>query len=243
MEGQCGGCRSDSDCTSTTETPYCLEGRCQLCEPFNQCDLEFTRYVCGSYANNCDSNFHCGSCGTGGVCVEGGRDCSCPADAFDALAPNDTAEAATLLDEMRDAPDSEGHLDALNIATATDVDWYTFHVVDSGLDGNPDVMLSLAAVAPDLDVSDDSLYDVAMWVDCDRGRGNDSVCRAGVSSTETAHGAGCAARQTSAGESLAVRVTIRCAGTIDESGTVMVRVRKSERHGRCDAYGLQLRVD
>ncbi len=192
------------------------------------------------YVDGCGATFECGACGAG-VCGDGGRDCACPQDLADATANNGVAASATALGDFADAPNSAFSSPDQSIHTATDEDWYTLHVDDAGLDGNPIVTVTLDQLAPTDGVEDGSRYAMTLYLSCDGGSGNDSVCLTGGASTSATWGVGCKVRHDKweVGETLTVSGQINCSGTLDESGVARLHVRKIHRYGRCDGYSLE----
>lgn len=238
----CGECLTEDHCTGDD---VCDDGRCACEDRFDRCFLDMATYVCGTYVDNCDGRFDCGECGEGGTCSDGGRDCDCPLDVFDAEDFNDTEATASSLPDMTDAPASSAELVALSIDADSDEDWFTVHVDDDFDAGNPNLYLTLAVTPPQSaagDLEDDSEYELTMWLQCDNGtpEQNDSTCDGRVS-PETDYGIGCYARGDGS-PPLALTAQFNCPG-INDSGVATIRVRKLERFGRCDSYDLDIVAD
>ncbi|MCA9562892.1 MAG: hypothetical protein KC561_05350 [Myxococcales bacterium] len=236
------GCRNDEDCDANQYCSYlgnCLDEEVSECSGWDQCDLDMVDYVCGGYVDGCGSYFDCGTCGPG-ACTDGGRDCACGLDSFDGGASNDRSQDATDLGEFTDAPNSFGAFENLSIHSDDDEDWFLVTVLDKGVDGNPNIELSLTPHLPGDELEDSSVYRLSMWMFCLNGNSQNSVCQSGENLGESSDGIGCQLEVDGSTETLLGQ--FNCGGTIDESGFLLIHVEKTERYGRCDSYSLSLSV-
>lgn len=240
--GFCGGCRDHRDCVGNPDGEQCnpVSGTCAECVPGDLC----AGRPCGDGADGCGGIISCGSCGTTGTCSADGSDCACPADAIDLATPDDTAATAQDLGSLTDDPDSRFE-ELRTIHDDADEDWYTMHVEDTGFLGNPSVSVLLFLLQPDDSSSwnlgeDTSQYELSVFYSCDAGGDAHTCERSSVGFTDPVHGPGCI--EVGAYGLYPWVILDSSCSTTDDSGTVLIRVRKTERQGRCDFYDFKLGV-
>lgn len=231
-------CTESGTCGVTCNSGYSLVGEQCIADSCQQ-----VGYSCGTYATSSDS-VDCGTCLDSAVC---GADHTCQI-ARDAKEPNDTLSAATQLGDYNDADDREDTTRSLTIDSASDEDWFTFHVTD-GLDfGNPDayVDVSHSTLLGDWDVGWlESPHELTLWFKCD-GADNGSTVECGEwyttydtnSLNDPELGVGCTIDATYV---IWAHVAASCA-TTSENGTVTVRVRKTDVP-MGDTYDLTVKVE
>ena len=240
-------CRYDLSCAECVLDEHCDEvgaecshGECvipaECTDRFSDCSVDPGIYLCDSYVDNCGGRFNCGTCGGGGTCSSGGRDCLCPLDDLDLTASNNTSETATDLGEFSDNADDDARREGLTIHSSDDEDWFRFDAVDATGGGfNPDVFVAVRANGDE--VGDESAYEITMWIDCHTA--DDGTVCDGAPVEATADGIGWTHWGWGFGNILA---EVECTTTTD-TATVTLRVRKTERFGRCDSYSLEISVD
>ena len=241
--GQCAECADAADCVGSPYGSNCVAGLCgqdpAVCSAWTSCVLDLTEYVCGVYVNGCGGQLACGDCGAGD-CAEGGRRCDCPADAGEVSAGNDSAATAADAGDFADSPDSSFAIPDMNLHDDDDVDWYSFSIEDAGFDGDPIIAITLDAIAASDSWNDASVYELTLFLRCNNGAGDDTECTSGARAVDATHGVACTASgvPSNSDEPLAVTGQLHCAGTLDDSGVALVRVRKTLYGGLCDGYAL-----
>lgn len=155
--------RAWRDRLSATFLAFCLWG-CGSSNPFKGCNNSgCNNSGCsdnnGCYNSGCGSNDGCNTgsdttgsgtfvptSGNGPKPVAPSRPSGAPSGmAEDEFEPNDSlAQVATLEEESDEMTDSAYFL---TLHDASDVDFFTFHVVDQGIDGNPEVIIALDSPA------------------------------------------------------------------------------------------------
>ena len=196
-------------------------------------------YTCGAYTVG-GSSVNCGSC-FGNTSCGANHQCTIAPDFQES---NNTVAAANDLGDLNDADDPSSWLDNLSIHTATDEDWFRFHITDGFDFGNPDATIQLAEHAASIGWLD-STHELTVWFKCDTADAGSSV-KCGEwnvqsdenSLTSSTLGVGCTvnAQNVVWGD-----VAPSCTGTTD-SGTVTVRVKKRSAP-RGDTYDLYYAVD
>jgi hypothetical protein len=177
---------------------------------------------CGSVDNGCGVQLDCGGCD--GSCED--SRCVCPADRME---PNPSPDGAHDLGEVLDELGADETFGDLVMRDMDDEDWFTFHVYDAIGVVNPIVAVELE--------QDGEVHQLDVFYTCDGGD-DDTTCTGLAQSTS---GFGTACRGT--GSDPGAGLTVQCGGTLDESGTVWVRVRRSTWDGSCQAYSLRVRVN
>lgn len=137
----------------------------------------------------------------------------------DELEPNDTRETAAELQSFSDSGTSQ--LFHLTLHDAGDEDWFTFPILDQGLDGNPEVWITVEGDgAAELELSG--------TFTCSDGGGGGTV-----------------------GEPIAeepsIHFTTSCPGgglfDDDDSGTLVLHVKQHGHAAMCMTYDLRISVD
>jgi hypothetical protein len=227
-------CTDEGTCDFTCPAPYArVNDACVLLA----CDD--AGYTCGTYTVG-GSSIECGTC-FGDVACGANHQCNIAPDFQE---NNNTVAKANSLGDLDDSEDPASWLDGLSIHSATDEDWYRFHITDGFDFGNPDATIQLADHDSTLGWLA-STHELTVWFKCDSEDYGSSV-KCGEWYTQSdensledpALGIGCTAN---AQNVVWGDVAPSCTGTTD-SGTVTVRVKKRGAP-RGDTYDLYYAVD
>lgn len=162
---------------------------------------------CGSPDDGCGTPLECGACDGLATCVDG--TCECGADTRE---PDDTLASAFDGGAYTDA-DADIAVDDRWLHAPTDVDWIRYAIDDTAA-------ATLSTLSATIDPPASGAYAVALFYDCAAGT-NGSTCALGTSDTTVGHG--CVAT-TTASTAATVSLDVDCQGTLDDSGTLYVRV-------------------
>lgn len=230
----------DTSTTSVTSTPHpSTPDTGDVCTPKTCEDFQG---ACGSHDDGCGGTFSCGACESAAdTCVPktctdlkqtcGNHDNGCNGTvscgtcatvcATDSKEPNDTDTKATDLGALTDSDDKT--ITTMNLDSSDgDTDWFTLAVTDGWNFSNPKIDVT----------SSDALLQVSVFHEC-KSLPNYSFCYAdGVQDNE--FGNGCTAN----GHTI---LKADCSG-LDESGTALIRVRKTVSDGTCHNYDLTVSV-
>ncbi len=216
-------CDADGACALGCERPFVLiDGTC-VCEPRTCSDLGAE---CGAPDDGCGSPLDCGSCSGGAVCLMGS--CGCMPDDQE---PNE--RRSTLTSSVGGGAEGWSMVyPDWSLHDADDEDWYRFDVTDGGFNGNPAITVTLDRIPTGSD------YTLAIYYVCDSG-GDDSTCNG---MTDNSVGHGCIAGL-SGTTSETLLLETECSGTIDEDGTLYVRVTSATWGGSCEPYRLSVDIE
>lgn len=153
--------------------------------------------------------------------------------------PNDTAPQKKHLGTLTDddeliGPDAGAPAGSIKKGFtahgASDVDWYTVDVRDTGLGGNPRLSVVISAA-----------WEATVWFTCANGRTESVVCGLGEAVTDDPElaGRGCKTGE-SANSSVNVNLGIECAGTSSDDGTITIRAKKKVPSATCERYLLSV---
>lgn len=198
--------------------------------------------TCGTHDDGCGGQLSCGKACVETACVPktcqelaktcgkhddgcgGQADCgACSTCVADAKEGNDTPDKATNLGEFTDVPSVTRSVSNLTVGDG-DEDWFTFAVADTGFDGNPIITATSSSASTE----------VSVFYMC-KSASNDSTCSVAGEQPDTSVGKGCRANRTAT-------VKTACGGTLTDSGTGFVRVRKVPGTAQCVSYGLTVLV-
>ena len=161
---------------------------------------------------------------------------ACAVRQSDSHEDNDSPARATDLGDFDDAADPIAWLGSVSIDSATDEDWFRFHVTDGFDGGNPRIRVELAVPA---------VHELAIYFRCDGANvatlarcGERTVQRAENTLSDALLGTGCTIDGT---DLLWSNIVPSCSGIAD-SGTVLLRVRKSAAPWD-EIYGLRVAVE
>jgi hypothetical protein len=190
------------------------------CRPLSCADMGAE---CGMQDDGCGAQVACGGCP---VACEDAR-CVC---AIDRMEPNPSADAANDLGEYSDEWGGEVTVADLGVRDEGDEDWFKVRVVDDiGLQ-NPWVKVELE--------QDTEVHQLDVYFTCDHGD-DANVCLSGEEQSAGGFGSACRGD----GSDPEAVVSAQCLGTLDESGTVWVRVRRVTFDGACPSYSLKVSVN
>lgn len=112
---------------------------------------------------------------------------------------------------------------------ANDVDWFTVDVLDTGINGNPNLRVIVS----------DGFEATAFWT-CSTGKAEPVVCGLGTPVTDdpdlAGAGRGCTTAKGSASPQLTMK--IECTGTSTDNGSLRVRVKRLAPKDACERYRL-----
>jgi hypothetical protein len=201
------------DATRCADDPDCVARTCAS-----------EQFACGAFRDVGGDAFDCGTCIGTAACVD--HVCTIPADARE---DNDDLARATWLGSLDDRDDAYLRLADLTIDSATDHDWFQFHVTDAFDAGNPRISLSLTAAAR---------HELVVYFKCDS-VDEATVAFCGESQNavfDPALGIGCVANAAS----IQADIVPYCKGIAD-GGTVTLRVG-THQPPRGDPYELGVMV-
>jgi hypothetical protein len=185
---------------------------------------------CGMIDDGCGGTLSCGGCADGTPCFDGS--CGCEEEP-DAGEPNESIDWAHNLGNFRDRGDDHESFH-FKIAHIGDEDWYVADIQDNFDFGNPRIRVELTNIPEGHD------YDLAAWFTCDN-RNDDSSCGRGT--RDNTYGDGCVASHPGAYPET-VKINTDCDGTIDDDGTLYIRVYPiTWTGGMCANYRLYVRTE
>jgi hypothetical protein len=218
-------CNSAGACDFACEAPFHRDGANCVCAAATCDDLG---YECGSPDNGCGMPLDCGTCASG-MCLMGV--CGCTPDPHES---NDGSAAATRGAELDDSADPDVSLSDYTIDEATDTDWLVFHIVDGTDGGNPRINVRLSGVPVGSD------YDLAAFFACDTGS-DASTCNTGTT-LDSVIGHGCVSSHAGSVEET-VEIASDCSHiSLDDPGSLYVRVTAPTWGGSCAPYQLTIMV-
>lgn len=215
--GGAAACTEAGECTISCAPPFFRQGDECVCVAKT---CEEIGYTCGAPDDGCGTPLDCGSCGGDGTCIDG--TCSCPPDARE---PNNNTLGAVLLGTMVDNQNETRTWTDFNLHSARDEDWFKIEIQDKGALGNPVMTVTLDRIPSGSD------YDFSVWFTCNSGP-DESSCTVGRPCAS--NNSGTTART--------YTFTANCGGTIDEDGTLWIRVVSDRWGGSCEPYRLQVYV-
>lgn len=227
-------CTEQGTCDFTCPSPFARVGdACVLLA------CEDAGYSCGTYTVS-GSSIDCGSCYGTTAC---GTNHLCDV-APDLQEADNTLATSNKLGDLDDYDDPSQWVDDLSIHSASDEDWFQFHITDGFDFGNPDATIQLADHDTQLGWLASS-HELTVWFKCDTTDYGSSVrCGEWYTTTDEnslsdpALGIGCKVNATYVvwGD-----IAPSCTGTTD-AGTVTFQVKK-QRAPRGDTYDLYIAVD
>ena len=223
-------CTSTGACGFTCTPPATRTGDTCECVPQTCTEQGFD---CGEQTDACGASLNCGACPGGTMCSAAGT-CGCLPDDAES---NDIRTDAHNIGTFDDADDPSMVFDTWTIAAADDVDWYQLSLRD-GLDGgNPTITIDLTEIPAGAN------FDLAAYFQCESDPGDEDVtCNSGM--TDNAVGQGCASASTGT-TSEQVGLDVNCTGitSINDHGTVWIKVTPSMWSDSCAPYQIRVRVN
>ncbi|MDB4934868.1 MAG: hypothetical protein JWP87_1840 [Labilithrix sp.] len=156
---------------------------------------------------------------------------TCPADGYEA---NDTQETARDLGALKDDPNTSDAISS-SVHTGKDVDWFRYHVSDTGFGGDPVVTVAVS-----------SGFTVTTWYACDTRSTAASQCMHGTSDpTRIGDVEGCRGERVegAAEDDDVATTTTDCEGTSSDDGTLYIRVERSPYTEVACSYELKVGVE
>jgi len=162
--------------------------------------------------------------------------------------PNDSVTEATSLGALQD----DGELDtpgqvpnkvtkAFSTHTASDVDWYTVDVRDTGVFGNPKINVIVGRG-----------HEATAFWSCTNGPTESVDCLPGTAVTDDPDlpsTRGCVTVEQAAGGSasaslpLTLQMQVECSGTPTDSGKLQIRVKRTAPADTCERYTLTVDIE
>jgi hypothetical protein len=218
-------CTAMGTCDFTCEPPSVRDGDTCACTAMT---CEEQSLECGEQTDGCGMPLDCGACPGGSMCTDGV--CGCMDDAAE---ENDNRFTAYGIGSYDDGGTSMT-FDAFALSSTDDEDWFTADITDAtNLSSSPDIDVTLSGIPMGAD------FDLAAWFVCDSGT-EEVTCVPGA--PDSMIGAGCSSSETGTMDEH-VRLETNCTGTLDETGTLYVRVSSTTWDNSCAPYSLALTVD